>query len=91
MHYDCCLVGATLAQGGGRFDGHTTAALLAGASCVLSSVHPVFDRYAAELSNKLYSNALDRKNPLPLGVALLQARREMAKEYLDNPLVLVKR
>lgn len=74
-------------QGGGRFDGHPTAALLAGAACVLSSAHPLFDCYAAEFSDKLYAKALDHQTPLPLGAALLQARQEMAQEYADNPLV----
>ncbi len=87
VHYDCCLVGATLPRGGGRFDGHPTAALLAGVLCVLSSVHPVFDRYAAEFSAKLYAKVLDSKNPLPLGAALLHTRQEMGQEYADNPLV----
>lgn len=87
VHYDCCVVGTTLAPGGGRFDGHPTAALLAGASCVLSSVHPLFDRYAAAFSDKLYAKALDRQHPLPLGAALLQTRQEMAREYAGNPLV----
>jgi hypothetical protein len=79
--------GARRALGGGRFDGHPTAALVAGASCVLSSVHPMFDRFAAELSDKLYAKALDREHPLTLGATLLQARQEMAREYADNPLV----
>jgi hypothetical protein len=85
VHYDCCMVGATLAQGGGRFDGHSTAALVAGASCVLSSVNPLFDRYAAQFSEKLYANVLDRRQRV--GAALLETRQEMAQEYADNPLV----
>jgi hypothetical protein len=87
VHYDCCVVGATLTPGGGRFDGHPTAALLAGASCVLSSVHPVFDRYAAEFSDRLYAKVLHPQHPLPLGAALLETRQELAAEYADNPLV----
>jgi hypothetical protein len=87
VHYDCCVVGTTLAQGGGRFDGHPTAALLAGASCVLSSVHPLFDKYAAAFSDTLYAKVLDPRQPLALGAALLETRQEMAAEYADNPLV----
>jgi hypothetical protein len=50
VHYDCCFVGRTWAQRGGRFRGHPTAALKAGASCALSSVHPLWDDAAAEVS-----------------------------------------
>lgn len=85
VHYDRCLVGATLPRGGGRFDGHPTAALLAGASCVLSSVHPVFDRYAAEFSAKLCAKVLDSQTPLPLGAALLQTRQEMGQRIRRQP------
>ena len=74
-------------RGGGRFDGHPTAALLARASCVLSSVHALWDDTAAEFNALFYSRVLDAKNPLPLGDALLETRREMAEKHRENPLV----
>jgi tetratricopeptide (TPR) repeat protein len=87
VHQDCCVVGTTRGRGGGRFDGHPTAALLAGASCVLSSVHALWDDTAKEFSERLYGKALDAKNPFTLSDALLQTRREMAAAHHDNPLI----
>jgi CHAT domain-containing protein len=75
-----------LGQGGGRFDGHPTAALIAGASCVLSSVHALWDDSAKEFSERLYGKALHPDQPLCLSAALLQTRREMAAND-DNPLL----
>ena len=77
VHLDCCVTGTTRGRGGGRFDGHPQAALLAGASCVLASVHALWDDTAAEFSARLYGKALHAKTALPLGDALLQTRREL--------------
>ncbi len=87
VHHDCCVTGTTRGRGGGRFDGHPTAALLAGASCVLSSVHALWDDMAAEFSTRLYAKLLRARNPLPLGEALLAIRRAMAKAHHANPLI----
>jgi CHAT domain-containing protein len=87
VHLDCCLTGTTRWKGGGRFVGHPTAVLLAGASCVLSSVHALFDDTAAEFSARLYNKTLREQNPMSLGEALFQTQREMAMKYHDNPIV----
>ncbi len=85
VHNQCCYLGAARGRGGGRFDGHPTAALVAGASCVLSSAHPLWDDAAAEFSARLYHRLLfDGRT---VADALLTARREMAREWFDNPLV----
>ncbi len=86
VQLDCCNVGLARARGGGRFDGHPTALLLAGASCVLSSVHPLLDGTASQLTDRLYTLLLNPANPLPVGEALLEARRAMAAAR-PNPLL----
>jgi hypothetical protein len=60
--------------------------LLAGASCVLCSVLPVWDDTQEEFSGALYRLQLNGKKPLAVGEALMAARRKMAREY-TNPLV----
>jgi CHAT domain-containing protein len=72
---------------GGGFKGLPTAALLAGASCVLASAMELFDAPDAEFCERLYRNALDWENPMTFADALLKTRREMAEEYAGNPLV----
>jgi tetratricopeptide (TPR) repeat protein len=85
VHNQCCHLGTARGRGGGRFDGHTTAALVAGASCVLSSAHPLWDDAAAEFSARLYHRLLfDRQT---VAEALMTARREMAQAWSGNPLV----
>jgi hypothetical protein len=85
VHHDACVAGTVRARGGGRFDGHPTAALLAGASCVLSSVHPLWDQPAAEFSDHLYERVLSQGEAM--GPALLATRQEMDRRYHGNPLV----
>jgi hypothetical protein len=88
VHHDCCVAGTSRGRGGRRFDGHPGAALLAGASCVLSSVHPLWDDSAAEFSELLYHHALLKDQPLSLGAALVETRREMARRHRENPVDL---
>ena len=85
IHEDCCLTGVVFGHGGGRFTGHPPAALQAGASCVLASAHPLWDAPARHFSSVLYALLLDRRETV--GDALLAARRALAKEHPDNPLV----
>lgn len=87
VHQDCCFVGWTRGVGGGRFEGHASAALRAGASCVLSSVHPLWDDEAAKFSMRFYEKVLNVSNPVKIGQALLETRREVAREHLENPLI----
>src|SRR5262249_48076569 len=49
VDHAACVVGTSRGRGGGRFDSHPNAALVAGASCVLASVHSIFDDKAAHL------------------------------------------
>jgi hypothetical protein len=86
VHLACCMVGGTLSRGGGRFDGHPTAALLAGAACVLASVQPLFDGYDSVFSRLIYQKVLDEESPSAFGDALLAARREMEERYPEEPL-----
>ena len=90
VHLDICVAGMTRPRGGGRFDGHPVAALRAGASCVLSSTHAIWDETAAEFSDRLYEWTLPkRKGSLPhaFGDALLHTRRGMAAIHENNPTV----
>jgi hypothetical protein len=84
VHHDCCVVGTTHGRGGGRFDGHPSAALFAGASCVLASAHPLWDDAAAQFSEHLYERLLEGQ---PVGSALLETRRALAGTSEDNPLL----
>lgn len=86
IHLDTCVTGWTRGSGGGRYDGHSTAALLAGASCVLSSVHPMFDALAGQFSWRLYGKLLQSKRAATVGRALMETRNTMASDYNDNPL-----
>jgi tetratricopeptide (TPR) repeat protein len=86
IHYDCCIAGTTRYSGGGRFDGHPSAVMLAGASCCLSSVYPIFDEPSREFTCRLYDKLLNEDHPATFGEALLQTRQEMAKAYGGNPL-----
>jgi CHAT domain-containing protein len=81
LHWDCCMAGASWGTGGGRFAGLPPAAIRSGASAVLASFHPLFDKPAKEFSLALYRAMLDSEEPLPLGKALLQARNHIHDNY----------
>jgi tetratricopeptide (TPR) repeat protein len=90
-HYDCCYSGDILARGGGRFEGHPTAALFAGASAVLSSAHLLRDKTASDFSRHFYE-ALFAGTSMPgnrtdVGSAVLTARRRIHSAYGQNPLL----
>ena len=99
VHHDCCVAGTIRARGGGRFDGHPTAALAAGASAVLSSVHPLWDAPAGEFSVHFYHGLLHPRpaDHLPTDLnqaraetvaeALLRTRRAMAAAHDGDPLI----
>ena len=52
---------------------------------MLASAHPLWDTPARQFSRVLYEGMLDRRETV--GDALLAARRTLAKEHPDNPLV----
>jgi len=91
IHFDCCFAGHILGSGGGRFEGLPTAALLAGASTVVSSAYPLYDKPAADFSKYFYDALLPREAftiaPCNVGRALLQARQKIHKEYGGNPVL----
>ena len=60
----------------GRFEGLPIAAIMAGASAVVSSEYEIFDDTAEYFATCLYENLLDRG--MGLGAALLDARRRVA-------------
>ncbi len=82
VHHDCCRVGATQGFGGGRYVGHPIAALAAGASCILSSVHALWDDVAAQFSEELYRRIFEGAE---VGAALMATRRVMARRIPESP------
>lgn len=85
VHLDCCLVGRTVALGGGKFEDHTTASLQAGAACVLNCEHSVDDFYASEFTTSFYENLLGRNVKTDVRSALLETRRLVALKYGNDP------
>jgi tetratricopeptide (TPR) repeat protein len=83
VHYDCCSVGTTQGFGGGRYVGHPIAALAAGASCILSSVHPLWDDTAAQFSEELYRRIFGGDE---IGAALMATRNAIARQIPESPL-----
>lgn len=83
--FDCCVVGTTRAHGGGKLEGYPVAALLAGATSVLASVQPLFDKAAAEFSEDVFRQLLDTDGTYSIGEAVLQTRRFMATRYHETP------
>jgi hypothetical protein len=87
IHHACCLQSWTYGTSGGRFESHPTAALTAGAACVLSSTMELFDKAYAEFIEVLYQKALDKTKPLTYGQAVLETRRAMAAKHPNSPMV----
>jgi hypothetical protein len=86
VSYDCCVVGTTHYLRGGRYESHPNAALVAGASCALSAVHPLFDEPAAYFAQIQYELMLNPKDALPAGEAVLKARQEAHRKFDGNVL-----
>jgi tetratricopeptide (TPR) repeat protein len=83
VHLDCCNSGLAWSQGGGRMAGMPFAALEAGASTVLSSSVPLYDKPAADFTRALYRGLLEQG--LNVGDALMAARREIHLQYPNAP------
>jgi tetratricopeptide (TPR) repeat protein len=83
VHLDCCNSGLAWSQGGGRMAGMPFAALEAGASAVLASSVPLYDKPAADFTRALYRRLLE--NGLNLGEALMAARSEIHQQYPNAP------
>jgi hypothetical protein len=82
LYYDCCLAGITSYATGGRQIGLGPGALQAGASACLLANRPIFDMFAAAMSQSFFSGVVEGK---AAGDALLEARRRIA-EKCANPL-----
>jgi Tfp pilus assembly protein PilF len=84
VHVLSCHSGLVHGRGGGRFDGHPVAALVAGASCVLSSAHVLWDDAAAVYAARLYDRLLGGHEAV--GAAVLAVRGELAESSGGNAL-----
>jgi hypothetical protein len=78
IHLDACVTGSMRGKGGGRWEGFPAAIMFAGASCVLSTAHPVLDTESGRFGETLYEKLLGGTAECLAGEALLNTRREMA-------------
>jgi len=78
VHLDSCVSGTMRGKGGGRWDGFPAAVMFAGASCVLSTAHPVLDTESQGFGETLCKKLLGDAGRFQAGEALLNTRREMA-------------
>jgi tetratricopeptide (TPR) repeat protein len=87
VHLECCTAGEAIYFGGGYWDSYAVSLLAIGASCCLVSNRLVFGSPSELLCKELYA-MLSGTEALPIGIALLQARRRTANAY-PNPLCWV--
>jgi hypothetical protein len=82
-HLECCTAGQSVYFGGGYWNSYAVSLLAVGASCCLVSNRIIFGGPSELLCSELYAR-LTGTECLPIGLALLEARRKIAKAF-PNP------
>lgn len=82
VHLECCTAGQSVYFGGGYWNSYAVSLLAVGASCCLVSNRIIFGSASELLCRELYARFTGKY--LPIGEALLEARRRTANAF-PNP------